>query len=64
MRSLITAVLLMGGAVNASAPPLHFMPLCEDGQVVGLQIAILAEIPVGTVGAVRWSPKFCEAKDA
>lgn len=54
----------MGGAVNASAPPLHFMPLCEDGQIVGLQIAILAEIPVGTMGTVRWERKFCEGKDA
>ncbi|MCM5682528.1 hypothetical protein M8A51_23610 [Schlegelella sp. S2-27] len=64
MRSLITAVLLMGGAVSAQAPPLVFMPLCEDGQVVGLQIAVVGEIPVGTVGAVRWGPKFCEGKDA
>lgn len=65
MRHLITAVLLMGGAVNAEAPSLLFDPVCEDGQIVGMRIGVLRDLPAGLVGVVRWAPDVCKGgKDA
>jgi hypothetical protein len=65
MRSLITAVLLMGGAVNAQAPSMLIDPVCEAGQIVGLRIGALQDIPAGAIGMIRWAPDVCKgAKDA
>lgn len=64
MRSLITAVLLMGGAVSAQAPAFIFAPICQDGQLVGMQVGTLAAIAAGEVAFVRWESKVCVHGDA